>query len=229
MRVKLIEAENVSKKVKDGKREVSILDGVSLSVYKGEMLAITGKSGSGKTSLLSILAGIDPPTAGRVIYMGEDIYRKSRKGMERFRLHETGLVFQNYNLVSELTCMQNVELPAIFSDGRRAGMDEVMDVLDRVGLKEKRNLYPAQMSGGEQQRAAIARALVNGPSVIFADEPTGSLDSKNADNVIRILQGVKEERGAAVVIVTHDMDVAGRCDRRLELSDGKMAQGGERP
>lgn len=223
MQIKLIEVENVSKKIQNGKKEITILNGISFSVYKGEMLAVIGKSGSGKSTLLSILAGLDAPTSGRVTYMGEDIYKKKEKDMERFRLRETGLIFQNYNLINELTCMENIELPLIFSREKGIGTDKVIKLLERLELKEKKKLYPMQLSGGEQQRVAIARAIINEPTVIFADEPTGSLDSKNADNIMEILQEFKEKRNAAVVIVTHDMDIANRCDRKLVMVDGEMA------
>lgn len=223
MQIKLIEVENVSKKIQNGKKEITILNGISFSVYKGEMLAVIGKSGSGKSTLLSILAGLDTPTSGRVTYMGEDIYKKKEKDMERFRLRETGLIFQNYNLINELTCMENIELPLIFSREKGIGIDKVIKLLERLELKEKKKLYPMQLSGGEQQRVAIARAIINEPTVIFADEPTGSLDSKNADNIMEILQEFKEKRNAAVVIVTHDMDIANRCDRKLVMVDGEMA------
>lgn len=223
MQEKLIEIEKISKKVQDGKRKLTILENISFSVYKGEMLAIIGKSGSGKSTLLSILAGLDKPTAGTVKYMGIDLYQKKDKELERFRLNEIGLVFQNYNLINELSCMENIEIPLIFSQEENVKTRKIDELLEKLDLKEKRRLYPAQLSGGEQQRVAIARAIVNNPTVVFADEPTGSLDTKNADNIMRILQEFREKQKAAIVIVTHDMDIADRCDRRLVMVDGKMA------
>lgn len=220
---KLIEVNKISKKMQDGKREFTILNNISFSVYKGEMLAITGKSGSGKSTLLSVLAGLDPPTEGEVKYRGEDIYKKREKELEKFRLHQIGLIFQNYNLINELTCIENIEVPRIFSNEEDIETDKIMMLLDKLELMEKKGLYPAQMSGGEQQRVALARAIVNEPTVVFADEPTGSLDTKNADNIIQILQDLKEKRKTTIVIVTHDMDIANRCDRKLVMTDGKMA------
>lgn len=223
MQTNLIEVENISKKIQNGKKEITILNDICFSVHKGEMLAIIGKSGSGKSTLLSILAGLDAPTNGNVKYMGEDIYKKKEKDMQKFRLHETGLIFQNYNLISELTCMENIEIPFIFSGERNVEHDKIEKLLKKLGLKGKEKLYPAQLSGGEQQRVAIARAIVNEPTIIFADEPTGSLDSQNAENIMKILQDFKEKQNAAVVIVTHDMDIADGCDRKLVMIDGKLA------
>jgi len=223
MQKKLIEVKELTKKVQNGRKELTILDAISFTIYEGEMLAITGKSGSGKTTLLSILAGLDAPTSGSVSYRGEDIYKKNERDLEQFRLKEIGLVFQNYNLINELTCMENIEVPIIFSKEKSVGEDKIKKLLEKLDLGEKSGLYPAQLSGGEQQRVAIARAIVNEPLVVFADEPTGSLDSKNADNIMEILQGFRERHKSAIVIVTHDMDIAAKCDRKLVMVDGKMA------
>lgn len=221
MQNKLIETINVSKKIINGKKDITILSEINFCVYRGEMLAITGKSGSGKSTLLSILAGLDAPTTGQINYEGEDLYKKN--DMEKFRLNEIGLIFQNYNLINELTCKQNIEVPLIFSENKSIEEEQINLLLEKLDLKDKNNIYPSQLSGGEQQRVAIARAMIHKPSVIFADEPTGALDSKNADNIIQILQQYKEQWNAAVVVVTHDMDIANKCDRKLVLADGKMA------
>ena len=221
MQNKLIDTINVSKKIINGKKDITILSEINFCVYRGEMLAITGKSGSGKSTLLSILAGLDAPTTGQINYEGEDLYKKN--DMEKFRLNEIGLIFQNYNLINELTCKQNIEVPLIFSENKSIEEEQINLLLEKLDLKDKNNIYPSQLSGGEQQRVAIARAMIHKPSVIFADEPTGALDSKNADNIIQILQQYKEQRNAAVVVVTHDMDIANKCDRKLVLADGKMA------
>ena len=221
MKSKLIETINVSKKIINGKKDITILSEINFCVYRGEMLAITGKSGSGKSTLLSILAGLDAPTTGQINYEGEDLYKKN--DMEKFRLNEIGLIFQNYNLINELTCKQNIEVPLIFSENKSIEEEQINMLLEKLDLKDKNNIYPSQLSGGEQQRVAIARAMIHKPSVIFADEPTGALDSKNADNIIQILQQYKEQWNAAVVVVTHDMDIANKCDRKLVLADGKMA------
>lgn len=221
MKSKLIEIKNVSKKIINGKKDITILSEINFCVYRGEMLAITGKSGSGKSTLLSILAGLDAPTTGQINYEGEDLYKKN--DTERFRLNEIGLIFQNYNLINELTCKQNIEVPLIFSENKSIEEEQINLLLEKLDLKDKNNIYPSQLSGGEQQRVAIARAMIHKPSVIFADEPTGALDSKNADNIIQILQQYKEQWNAAVVVVTHDMDIANKCDRKLVLADGKMA------
>ena len=221
MQNKLIDTIYVSKKIINGKKDITILIEINFCVYRGEMLAITGKSGSGKSTLLSILAGLDAPTTGQINYEGEDLYKKN--DMEKFRLNEIGLIFQNYNLINELTCKQNIEVPLIFSENKSIEEEQINLLLEKLDLKDKNNIYPSQLSGGEQQRVAIARAMIHKPSVIFADEPTGALDSKNADNIIQILQQYKEQRNAAVVVVTHDMDIANKCDRKLVLADGKMA------
>lgn len=218
----LIEVEKLSKKVQNGKRELTILNDISFSIYQGEILAITGKSGSGKSTLLSILAGLDAPTNGAVKYNGTNIYQKKENDLEQFRLHEIGLIFQNYNLINELTCMENIEVPLIFSKEGRAKSDKIITLLEKLELKEKQALYPSQLSGGEQQRAAIARAIVTNPTVVFADEPTGSLDSKNADTIMGILRELREKQKATIVIVTHDREIADQCDRKLVMVDGTM-------
>lgn len=215
----MIKAEKVGKKFSRGITSVHILKDVSLEVETGTTAAIIGKSGCGKTTLLSILAGIDAPTTGSVILNDDNFYSLNAKKQEEFRNNNIGIVFQNYHLIPELTCEENIRMPLVFSK-KNITDDEIMHVMKMVEINQKRNLFPRQMSGGEQQRAAIARALVNKPSIIFADEPTGALDTKTGGQVIKFLIDSAHELGLTLLLVTHDMDVAKQCDKIFEMKDG---------
>lgn len=215
----VIEVNHVGKIIDD--KKLVILDDISFALEKGSVTAIIGKSGSGKSTLLSIVSGIDTPTNGHVKLLGQNYYGMSKKQQQRFRNKNIGILFQNYHLIPELTCEENIRVPNCFSDKilSEKDMDKWLHV---VGLDKKRKLYPKQMSGGEQQRAAILRAVVNHPALLFADEPTGALDSNTGNDIIRFLLSCAHEIDMTVLLVTHDSDIAEQCDNIIRISDGKL-------
>jgi len=203
---------------------VSVLRGVSLEVGRGERLAILGKSGSGKSTLLNLLGGIDQPTKGSLQVAGRDLERLSANELARFRSAAVGMIFQSYNLIASRTALENVELPMIFA-GRpvRERRAEARRILETVGLATRLHHRPAELSGGEAQRVAIARSLVNRPDVLLADEPTGNLDSATAAEVIELLMDHIRARGTTFLLVTHDEELARSCtDRVVRLKDGRL-------
>ncbi len=216
----MIELENITKVYRMGKVEVPALRGVSLSIQKGEMVALIGASGSGKSTLMNIIGFLDKPTVGRYIFEGADVSRLSDNKLAETRNRQIGFVFQEYNLLSRASALSNVELPLVYS-GARQKHRRAMEALERVGLKARANHKPTELSGGEQQRVAIARALVNDPGVILADEPTGNLDSATTDQIISVFRNLNQE-GITVVLVTHEMDVAQQTRRIIRLYDGKV-------
>lgn len=217
----VLEIKNVGKTIESDKRKSVILEGVSLSLEKGTVAAIVGKSGSGKSTLLSIASGIDAPTTGTVRLLDKDYYRLSSGEQQRFRNENIGLLFQNYHLIPELTCEENIRVPMCFS-GKALDEKRLEEWIKVVGLEQKRNLFPRQLSGGEQQRTAILRAVINNPSLLFADEPTGALDSNTGKNIIKFLIAYAHKTKMTVLLVTHDMDIANRCDRMIEIKDGRI-------
>jgi len=204
-----------------GKSRIEVLRGVSVSVRQGETVFLCGASGAGKTTLLYTLAGLERPEAGQVIFEDQRIYSLSDHKLARLRNARMGFIFQGYFLLPELTALENVKVPAMIS-GRDAN-DKARQLLQRVGLAERENHLPSELSGGEQQRVAIARSLVNNPGIIFADEPTGNLDSKTGEAVIDLLLGLSREDGRTLVVVTHDHNLAARGDRILQIQDGLVA------
>lgn len=204
----------------DGKKN-AILRDVSFTLESGSITAIVGKSGSGKSTLLSIVSGIDAPSSGKVILMGTDYYKMTLPEQEKFRNRHIGLLFQNYHLISELTCEENIRMPMCFSD-ETINEARLANWIKRVGLQGKGSLFPRQMSGGEQQRTAILRALIHNPQFLFADEPTGALDSKTGDAIIRFLIECAHSFNLTVLLVTHDLDIARQCDRVIEIVDGRL-------
>jgi putative ABC transport system ATP-binding protein len=218
----LIEAREVSKVYEIGARRVAVLDRVSLAVAAGEFLVIEGASGSGKTTLLSLLSGLDRPSAGRVLFDGRDITDLDEDALAPLRAVSLGFVFQNFHLVPSLTVRENVTFPAELAGDPAAGA-KADALLARVGLGERAQSFPHQLSGGEKQRTAICRALVNGPRVVFADEPTGNLDSANGAAVFALLLELRRERGATLVLVTHNREMAAAADRVVTLRDGRVA------
>ena len=218
----LIEAREVSKVYEIGARRVAVLDGVSLAVGAGEFLVIEGASGSGKTTLLSIVSGLDRPSAGRVFFDGRDITDLDEDALAPVRTTAVGFVFQNFHLVPSLSVLENVMFPAELA-GDPAAREKSLALLERVGLAGRAQSFPHQLSGGEKQRTAICRALVNGPRALFADEPTGNLDSANGAAVLALLLELRRERGATLVMVTHNREMAGRADRVVTLRDGRVA------
>lgn len=217
----MIKAEHISKSIYIGRREEKILKDVSFTLEKNTITAIVGKSGCGKSTLLSIMSGIDKPSAGKVFLGGKDFYSLERKKQEQFRNENIGILFQNYHLIPKLTCEENIRMPLVFSS-KKAENDKVKKMMERVGLEKKRKLYPKQMSGGEQQRTAIVRALINKPSILYADEPTGALDSETGNSIIKFLVRCAHEQGLTVLLVTHDMGIARQCDKIIKMENGKI-------
>lgn len=207
--------------------EVRALDGVSLELQAGSFTAVMGPSGSGKSTLLQVASGLDRPTAGRVFVGGDELTGGSETALTKLRRERIGFVFQHFNLLPALSAAQNVELPLRL--GRRRVGGQAMDALERVGLRDRVDHRPGELSGGQQQRVAIARALVTDPEVVFADEPTGALDSRSAREVLELVRHVVDAQGRTVVMVTHDPVAAAHADRVLLLADGRLAGVIERP
>ena len=215
----LIEARGIVKSY----GTLRVLDSVSLSVYAHEILAVKGASGAGKTTLLQILGTLDVPDAGSVCYSGREVTRLNDRELSRFRNRSIGFVFQTHQLLPEFTAVENVMLPALISgDSRRIASAKATELLGELGLSARLRHKPGELSGGERQRVAIARALVNGPGVVFADEPTGSLDSANRSEIRQLFRDLREKYGQTFVIVTHDDELASVADRRIIMSDGRI-------
>ena len=213
--------ENLCKVYGKGENRVTALDRVSLTIQKGEFIAIIGSSGSGKSTLLHAIAGVDAPTDGKVWLIGQDIYAQNNEKLAIFRRRQVGLIYQFHNLIPTLTVVENITLPVLM-DRQRVNSKRLEELLELLGLTERRNHLPNQLSGGQQQRVAIARALMNAPQVMLADEPTGSLDSRNGHEIIRLLKESHRQYGQTLIIVTHDENIALQADRIICISDGRV-------
>lgn len=221
LKSKVIVAKSIIQEiVSDGSR-IAILNGLDLTVTAGESVAIVGASGSGKTTLLSLLAGLDSPTSGEIMLAGQRLSSLDEDGRARLRAGRVGFVFQSFQLLAGLTALENVMLPAELA-GRSDAEKLARDTLAQVGLAARTGHYPYQLSGGEQQRVAVARAFAAGPEILFADEPTGNLDSGTGARIIDLLFALNRDRGATLVLVTHDQQLAERCDRVLRLNAGRF-------
>jgi lipoprotein-releasing system ATP-binding protein len=224
----LVEAKGLRKIYRMGERSVEVLRGVDLTVREGEFLALRGTSGAGKSTLLHLLGGLDVPDAGTIRFRDEVLTGRGLSALARFRNRRVGFIFQAYYLMTDLSALENVCLPARLA---RVGVDEARDramqLLNRVGLGPRATHRPNQLSGGEQQRVAIARCLINQPELILADEPTGNLDSRTGDGVLELLLELRAERGTTLLIATHDARVSARAGREIQLIDGLVA--GEGP
>ena len=216
----MIELRGVSKTVQSGGQPLTILHPLDLDVADGRCLAIIGPSGSGKSTLLGLIAGLDSPSGGSISIAGQDITRLDEDALARLRGEKIGFVFQFFHLVPSLTAKENIQVPMEIA-GRRDAASRAQALLDEVGLHDRGHHYPSQLSGGEQQRIAIARALANDPPLILADEPTGNLDSSNGRHILDLLLDVRRSRGVTLVLVTHDPNVAAVADDRLVLRDGR--------
>ena len=216
-----LSATGLGKRVALPDGELVILDGVGFSVARGESVAIVGPSGSGKSTLLSLLAGLDTPSAGRVEIDGAPLSTLDEDGRARVRAEKVGFVFQNFQLLPSLTALENVMLPLELR-GDADAESPARAILDRVGLGERLGHYPRQLSGGEQQRVAVARAFVTGPSLLFADEPTGNLDTATGQAIIELLFALNQDAGTTLVLVTHDEHLAERCGRTLRIEGGRL-------
>lgn len=217
----VIEARNLTKTYTIGEREICVLDNVSVSVAAGEFLVVEGNSGSGKTTLLSLLSGLDKPSSGRVLLEEKDITDTSEDDLAPLRNEIIGFVFQSFHLVPSLTALENVMFPAELKGDPQA-QDKAADLLKRVGMQKRSTNYPHQLSGGEMQRVAMCRAVINNPKIIFADEPTGNLDSENGKAVLELLLEFQKERQTTLVLVTHSAEIANIADRMIVLKDGRI-------
>jgi len=224
----LIELRDVTKAYRRDAVEISVLDGVSISVAEGEFLGLMGPSGSGKSTLLNLLAGIDQPTRGSVRIGDTDITRLSEGALAAWRARHIGFIFQLYNLIPVLTAFENVELPLLLTSlSKKQRRDHVLTALGIVGLGDRERHYPRQLSGGQEQRVAIARAIVTDPTLLLADEPTGDLDAKSGAEVLTLLQRLNREYKKTIVMVTHDPHAAERAGRLLHLEKGTLAEQAE--
>ena len=221
--MELLRIEHLTKTYGTGENEVRALDDVSFSIQQGEFLAIIGPSGSGKSTLLHILGGVDRPTGGHVYMNGEDVYSRSDTALAVFRRREVGLIYQFYNLIPVLNVVENITLPVLM-DGRKVNEERLRELLRTLGLEGRENHLPNQLSGGQQQRVSIGRALMNAPSVVLADEPTGNLDSKNSQEIVELLKYSNREYGQTLVVITHDESIALQADRVIAIEDGHIVR-----
>lgn len=220
--MEILSVKNLNKTYGKGDTKVEALKNVNLSVNKGEFVAIVGASGSGKSTLLHLLGGLDRPTSGEVIIDGESIYGYKENKLAIFRRRKVGFIFQFFNLIPVLDVEENISLPSLMDNEKidRKYIDEIIEIL---GLKERKNHLPSELSGGQQQRVSIGRALANKPSIIFADEPTGNLDSKNSKEVIELLRFTANKYNQTLILITHDTKIASMADRIITIEDGEIA------
>jgi putative ABC transport system ATP-binding protein len=221
----VINIENVDKTYYRGSVEIPVLRKISFQVAQGEFIALMGPSGSGKTTLLNLIAGIDKPSSGHVVVAGKEISRLSEKALAGWRARHIGFIFQLYNLIPVLTAAENVELPLLLTHlSKKKRHEHVVTALSVVGLEDRMGHYPRQLSGGQEQRVAIARAIVTDPTVLVADEPTGDLDAKSADEILLLLKRLNEEFGKTIVMVTHDPHAANQAHTVVHLEKGALVQ-----
>jgi putative ABC transport system ATP-binding protein len=218
----LIELTDVVKRYRVGEQEIRALDGINLTIGQGEYAAIIGPSGSGKSTLMHLLGCLDIPTAGKVVIDGVDVSRASDGRLAEMRNEKIGFVFQSFNLLAKFTVLENVELPMIYSGvSKKERRARAVAAVERVGLMDRAKNTPLQLSGGQMQRVAIARALVNDPKIVFADEPTGNLDSNTGASILQLFRELSQQ-GRTIVLVTHDNEIADNAPRRIEIRDGKI-------
>ncbi|MTK13946.1 ABC transporter ATP-binding protein [Clostridium sp. OS1-26] len=219
--MEILKVENLNKTYGKGENIVEALKDINLSVNKGEFVAIVGASGSGKSTLLHLLGGLDRPTKGKVIIDGESIYNYKEEKLAIFRRRKIGFIFQFFNLIPVLDVEENIALPALLDNDKvdKSYLEEIIEIL---GLKERKNHLPSELSGGQQQRVSIGRALLNKPSIILADEPTGNLDSKNSKEVIELLKFTARKYNQTLILITHDINIATMADRVITIEDGEI-------
>ena len=221
--MEILRVENLTKIYGKGENEVRALDGVSFSVEKGDFVAIVGPSGSGKSTLLHILGGVDRPTSGKVFVNDQDVYAGSDDQLAIFRRREVGLIYQFYNLIPVLNVRENMTLPVLL-DGRKVNEERLSSLLDVLELRGHEKHLPNQLSGGQQQRVSIGRALMNSPSIVLADEPTGNLDSKNSQEIVNLLKMFNKEYGQTLIVITHDESIALQARRIIAIEDGRITR-----
>jgi len=220
--MELLKIENLCKVYGKDENQVKALDNVTLTVEKGELVAIIGASGSGKSTLLHIIGGVDVPTSGKVYLNGQDVYAQNSENLAIFRRRQVGLIYQFYNLIPTLNVVENITLPVLM-DKRKVNKERLNELLGLLGLSERISHLPNQLSGGEQQRVSIGRALMNAPAVMLADEPTGNLDSRNGREIIKLMKLSNKKYGQTLIIVTHDDNIALQADRIIGISDGRVS------
>lgn len=221
--MEFLKIEDLCKVYGKEENQVTALDHVSLTIEKGEFTAIIGSSGSGKSTLLHIIGGVDIPTSGKVYLEGQDVYAQSNEKLAIFRRRQVGLIYQFHNLIPTLNVVENITLP-ILMDKRKVNEERLNDLLEMLGLQDRKTHLPNQLSGGQQQRVSIGRALMNAPAVMLADEPTGSLDSRNGHEIIKLLKESNQKYGQTLLLVTHDENIALQADRIIGISDGKVTR-----
>ena len=217
----MISISNLTKTVRSGTEDLTILSDVSLEIPDGQFVALTGASGSGKSTLLGLLAGLDSPSSGSITIDGDEITTMSEDGLATLRSSKIGFIFQSFHLIPSLTAFENVLIPMEIA-GSRDAHDRAKELLDEVGLANRGHHYPTELSGGEQQRVAIARAFANRPKILLADEPTGNLDSKNGRHIFELMTALHQGNNVTLVLVTHDQELAAKAERQIILKDGRV-------
>ena len=221
--MEVLRIEHLTKIYGKGENEVKALDNVSFTIEQGEFVAIIGPSGSGKSTLLHMLGGVDKPTRGKVFVGGQDVYAQNEEQLAVFRRRKVGLIYQFYNLIPVLNAEENITLPVLM-DGKEVNKERLEELLHVLGLQERRKNLPNQLSGGQQQRVSIGRALMNAPSIVLADEPTGNLDSKNSQEIVELLKLSNKKYQQTMIIITHDESIALQADRIISIEDGKITR-----
>lgn len=221
--MEILRAEHLSKVYGTGENEVKALDDVSFSVEKGQFVAVIGPSGSGKSTLLHLFGGVDRPSGGKVFLNGIDVYGQNESQLAIFRRRQVGLIYQFYNLIPVLNVEENMTLPVLM-DGRKVNQERLEELLRMLSLKDRRKHLPNQLSGGQQQRVSIGRALMNAPSVLLADEPTGNLDSKNSKEIVELLKYSNKKYAQTLIVITHDENIALQADRIITIEDGRVTK-----
>ena len=219
--MEIVKVENLTKKYGKGENEVIALNNVSLTIEKGEFVAIIGSSGSGKSTLLHLIGGVDRPTSGKVFVDGKDIYQLNDDNLALFRRQNIGIIYQFYNLMPILSVKENITLPCDL-DGNEVDQERLNLLISTLGLKERITHLPNELSGGQQQRVAIGRSLINNPAVVLADEPTGNLDSKSSNEIIALLKKSNKELSQTIIMITHNPEIAKEADRIIKIEDGKI-------
>ena len=219
--MEILKVENLCKTYGKGDNQVNALNNVSFSVEKGEFVAIVGQSGSGKSTLLHLIGGVDKPTSGHIFVDGQDVYKNSKEQLAIFRRRQVGLIYQFYNLIPILNVVENMTLP-LKLDGQKVNNERVKELLDVLGLTDRKKHLPSQLSGGQQQRVSIGRALINAPALVLADEPTGNLDSKSSQEIMELLKYSNKKYGQTLIVITHDENIALQADRIIRIADGQI-------
>lgn len=223
----MIRAQNLCQSLYGGGHEVKIIDNLDLHIPAGQFIAITGPSGSGKSTLLGLMAGLDTPTSGLIFLDGQDLTKMDENSLARLRGEKVGIVFQNFYLIPTLTALENIAIPHELNGGNNSE-ERAKELLKSVDLNRRFYHYPGQLSGGEQQRLAVARAFINNPKIILADEPTGNLDSVNSNIIINLLEKLHKQHGVTLVMITHEQDIAHRAQRIIQLEDGRIVSDNEK-